>query len=268
MKHVKTLMAAAVFAAVAAEAENIYWNSSVSYGWNDSRQWKEGKVPTENDQAYLYNNAHVVITDSEWDNFSKAGGVLINNTGSLTFDLSGDKTYKGMLSGTDKARIVKCGEGTLAISPEKNNAYILYSGWLVVSNGSLRVDKVYHYEGAWPGVDICRNARFIYGSAYETSSYFRGIRGEGVFENDAGGQIIVRGKYDASGKVPECVFSGTFEGESVELSMGVSSMDAEGGAPCRQVFANEVNENKTTVRLYCNCISSNTLNHKNKYQHK
>jgi len=254
MKEKCAAAVAAAMATLAAVAGNVYWNSSVSYGWNDPRQWKEERVPGAGDTVYLYNSAHAVVTDDEWGHVSAVDGIKINSSSSLTIDVSNSCVYTGLLVGTDGARIVKLGGGQARFEPVNPN-YVHFSGWLIASNGTLHVERVYHSADGWPKVDVGPDGVFSYGSAYNTYSLFQGLSGAGVVRYAAGEQLIFRGTpVGYADSAPEYAFSGRFEGATA-ITVGNQSVGDGTAWACRQSILSASNGVSSTVRLYGGTLS-------------
>ena len=93
--HIREGVLVIVFGmALLTQAGNVYWNPNGSGSWADGTRWEGGVAPTSSDTVRLYGSGgatvHATVTDDDWPTFSAYNEIVLNNSSTLTLDMTQD----------------------------------------------------------------------------------------------------------------------------------------------------------------------------------
>ena len=127
----------------------------------------------QNDKSVTITDADLeVFTNVYWYSFTKSR---------ITIDCLSDIKYTGCFRAGNRSEIIKMGTNTFEFTPI-NNEYCTYmSSTFIVSNGCMKMGKIYFYEKLAPVLEVWKPG--ILELDPNSSSYLLGLVGDGVVTN-------------------------------------------------------------------------------------
>ena len=215
--------------ALLAQAGNVYWDPNGSGSWADGTRWEGGVAPTSSDTVRLYSSGgapvYATVTDDDWPTFSAYNEIVLNNSSTLTLDMTQDVSFNGVIAGSDgTGKLIKKGTNKFVFG-NSGRAQFQLKGEIIVSNGWLTAGITRWQEQALFRVF----APGVLETTPVTDMCLLGLTGDGVVTNGNNRQLVFVTNALMNTRTnlkPPYDFSGTFKGK-----IGLTAGGSLSGAP-------------------------------------